>query len=103
MAFERLLNSVHETDIVFENLSNINGDMLQKAWGLNIGEDSMQYNHGELKFRTLLFCIIACFISVNISKNICSLESISNLLQNLSNRDFLAQFVQKLCACEHSF
>ena len=25
--------------IVFENLSNINRDMLQKAWGLNIGED----------------------------------------------------------------
>ena len=38
-AFERLLNSVHETHIVFENLSNINRDMLQKAWGLNIGED----------------------------------------------------------------
>ena len=27
--------------IFFENLSNINGDMLQKALGLNIGEDSM--------------------------------------------------------------
>ena len=38
-AFERLLNFVHETHIVFENLSNINRDMLQKAWGLNIGED----------------------------------------------------------------
>ena len=37
-AFERLLNSVHETHIVFENLSNSNRDMLQKAWGLNIGE-----------------------------------------------------------------
>ena len=30
---------MHETHIVFENLSNINRDMLQKAWGLNIGED----------------------------------------------------------------
>ena len=30
---------VHETHIVFENLSNINGDMLQKAWGFKIGED----------------------------------------------------------------
>ena len=39
MAFERLLNSVHETHIVFENLSNIDGDMLQKPWGLNFGED----------------------------------------------------------------
>ena len=36
---ERQLNSAHETHIVFENLSNINRDMLQKAWGLNIGED----------------------------------------------------------------
>ena len=53
----------------------------------------MQYNNGELKFRTLISCIIACFISVKILKNICSLESISNLLQNLSNRDFLAQFI----------
>ena len=43
MAFERLLNSVHETHIVFENLSNINRDMLQKAWGLNIGEDGKQF------------------------------------------------------------
>ena len=42
MAFERLLNSVHETHIVFKNLSNINGDMLQKAWGLKIGEDSIE-------------------------------------------------------------
>ena len=58
-------------------------------------------NHGEIKFRTLLFCIIDCFISVEISKNICPLESISNLLQNLSNRDFLAQFVQKLCTYKH--
>ena len=33
------MNSVHETHIVFENLSNINGDTLQKAWGLNNGED----------------------------------------------------------------
>ncbi len=41
VAFERLLNSVHETHIVFENLPNINGDILQKAWGLNIGEDSI--------------------------------------------------------------
>ena len=41
MAFERLLNSVQKTHIIFENLSNINGDMLQKAWGLNIGEDSI--------------------------------------------------------------
>ena len=39
MAFERLLNSVHETHIVFENLSNIEGDMLQKPWGLNFGKD----------------------------------------------------------------
>ena len=38
MAFERLLNSVHETHIVFENLSNIDGDMLQEPWGLNFGE-----------------------------------------------------------------
>ena len=53
----------------------------------------MQYNHGELKFWTLLICIIARFTSVEILKDICSLESISNLLQNLSNRDFLAQFV----------
>ena len=37
-AFERLLNSVHETHIVFENLSNIDGDMLQESWGLNFGE-----------------------------------------------------------------
>ena len=29
---------MHETHIVFENLSNIKRDMLQKAWGLNIGE-----------------------------------------------------------------
>ena len=41
MAFERLLNSVHETHIVFENLSNIDGDMLQKPWGLNFGEDGI--------------------------------------------------------------
>ena len=41
VAFERFLNSVHETHIVFENLSNINGDMLQKAWGLDIGEDGI--------------------------------------------------------------
>ena len=40
-AFERLLNSVHETNIVFEEISNINGDILQKAWGLNIGEDGI--------------------------------------------------------------
>ncbi len=39
--FERLLNSVHEMHIVFENLSNINGDMLQKAWGLSIDKDSI--------------------------------------------------------------
>ena len=32
---------MHEAHIVFENLSIINGDMLQKAWGLEIGEDSM--------------------------------------------------------------
>ena len=42
-AFERLLNFVHETHIVFENLSTINRDMLQKAWGLNIGEDGTLY------------------------------------------------------------
>ena len=41
-AFERSLNSVHEMHIVFKNLSNINGDMIQKAWGLNIGEDTKQ-------------------------------------------------------------
>ena len=40
MAFKRLLNSVHETDIVFENQSNIDEDMFQKAWGLNFGEGS---------------------------------------------------------------
>ena len=40
MAFERLGNFVHKTHIVFENLSNINGDMLQKAWGPNFGEGS---------------------------------------------------------------
>ena len=32
------MNSVHETHIVFENLSNIDGDMLQESWGLNFGE-----------------------------------------------------------------
>ena len=32
---------MHETHIVFKNLSNINGDMLQKAWGLNFGEGSI--------------------------------------------------------------
>ena len=47
MAFERLLNSVHETHIVFENLSNINGDKLQKAWGLNFGEGSSPLNRKE--------------------------------------------------------
>ena len=44
MAFERLLNSVHKTHIVFENLSNIEGDMLQKPWGLNFGKDGMIVN-----------------------------------------------------------
>ena len=29
---------MHKTHIVFENLSNINGDMLQKAWGFKIGD-----------------------------------------------------------------
>ena len=38
--FERLFHSVHETHIVFENLSNIDGDILQNVWGLKIGEDS---------------------------------------------------------------
>ena len=28
-------------------------------------------NHGEINFRTLLFCIIACFISVETLKNTC--------------------------------
>ena len=37
---QKIIESVHKTHIVFENLSNINGDMLQRAWGLNIGEDS---------------------------------------------------------------
>ena len=39
-AFKRFKNFVHKTHIVFENLSIINGDMLHKAWGLNIGEGS---------------------------------------------------------------
>ena len=39
MAFERLGNFVHKTHIVFENLSNINGDMLQKTWEFKIGKD----------------------------------------------------------------
>ena len=36
---ERLSNFVHKTHIVFENLTNVNGDMLQKAWGFEIGKD----------------------------------------------------------------
>ena len=48
MAFERLLNSVHETHIVFENLSNIDGDMLQKPWGLNFGEDGMPKKNPQM-------------------------------------------------------
>ncbi len=36
------MNSVHEMHIVFENLSNIDGYVLQRAWGLNIGEDSIK-------------------------------------------------------------
>ena len=37
---------MHETHIVFENLLNINGDMLQKAWGLKIGEDGSNKEKG---------------------------------------------------------
>ncbi len=40
-AIERLKNFVLKTHIVFENVSNVNGDMSQKAWGFKIGEDGM--------------------------------------------------------------
>ena len=40
-------NFVHETHIVFENLSNIKRDMLQKAWGLNIGEGGLEETFGD--------------------------------------------------------
>ena len=49
------------------------------------------------------FCIIAYPRSIKTSKSIWPLESSWNLLQNLSNRDFLAQFVQTLCRNEHSW
>ena len=35
-AFERLGNFVDKTHIVYENLSNINGDILLKAWIQNL-------------------------------------------------------------------
>ena len=47
------------------------------------------------------FCIIACPRSIVISKSSWLSKSFWNLLQNLSNRDFLAKFVQKLCRYEH--
>ena len=53
MAFKRLLNSVHETHIVFENLSNINRDMLQKASGLNIGEGG---RHSKRQLGVKIIC-----------------------------------------------
>ena len=50
-----------------------------------------------------MFCIIAYHRSIKTSKNTWSLESSWNLLQNLSNRDFLAQFIKKLWRNEHSW
>ena len=50
-----------------------------------------------------MFRIIAYHRSITTSKNTWSLERSWNLLQNLSNRDFLAQFVKKLCRNEHSW
>ena len=50
-----------------------------------------------------IFCIIAYHRSIKTWKNTWSLERSWNLLQNLSNRDFLAQFVKKLCRNEHSW
>ena len=46
--FKRLENFVHKTHIIFENLSNINGDILQKAWGFKIGKD------GDANFNPIL-------------------------------------------------
>ena len=50
-----------------------------------------------------MFCIIAYHRSIKTWKNTWSLERSWNLLQNLSNRDFLAQFVKKLCRNEHNW
>ena len=44
---------MHKTHIVFENLSNINGDMLQKAWGFEIDEDGMQSKHYETRLNII--------------------------------------------------
>ena len=44
-AFKRLRNFVHNRHIVFENLSTIDGDMLQKSWGFKVGKNIICKNN----------------------------------------------------------
>ena len=71
---------MHRTHIVFENLSHLNADMLQKAWGFQIGEDGNAQNKifSIGKWRQLdnlglkkvvvfiLFCLFPFFLLVDI-------------------------------------
>ena len=50
-----------------------------------------------------IFCIIAYHRSIETWKNKWLLERSWNWLQNLSDWDFLARFVKKLCRNEHSW
>ena len=63
---------MHETHIVFENLSNIDGDMLQKPWGLNFGEDgkNIMFLQLESLFKYFIMILRKFFFetSINLKK-----------------------------------